>query len=294
MQGLLSPTLDFVFKSLFALPGNKDMLISLLAAVLRPASPIRDITVLNPELPRSAASLRGLVLDVHAVLEDGREVDIETQTVLQAGTRERSLYHWSRMFSEQLVRGEAFAALVPCAAVFFVARPALPWPRLHSTFRVLEIHNHEPLCEHLEVHFVELTKLDDGRAENDSELVDWSSFLACRDEAEIDRAARRNPMIAKARSELERLSADKKARYLARKREEWLLTQQFEKAEARRQGVREGLEQGKRKVLLRLLQRRFGELPEWVAMRVGAGSAAELDEWTERILTARGLDEMFG
>ena len=109
-------------------------------------------------------------------------------------------------------------------------------------------------------------------------------------------------MIAKARTELERLSADKKARYLARRREEWLLTQQFEKAAARRQGVREGLEQGleqglergKREVLLRLVRRRFGELPEWVTTRLEAGSAAELDQWTERILVARDLDEMFG
>ena len=295
MRDLLSPSLDFVFKSLFALPANKDMLISLLSAVLRPASPIRDVTVLNPELPKTAASLRALILDLHAVLDDRREVDVEMPTLVPAGTRPRSLYHWSRVFSEQLVPGGTFVDLRPCVAIFILARPALPWRRLHSTFRVLEIHNHQALCDDLEVHFVELSKLGYGRAENNADLLDWSTFLACRDEAAIDAAARRNPMIAKARSELVRLSADKKARYLARKREEYLLMQQFEKAEARRQGIQEGIEQGieqgNRQLLTRQLRVRFGELPAWAEHRVLEATASDIDRWAERILTASTVEE---
>ena len=56
----------------------------------------------------------------------------------------------------------------------------------------------------------------------------------------------------------------------------------------------EGERKGKLEVLLRQLQRRFGELPEWVTTRVEAAGSDELEAWTERILSARDLDEMFG
>ncbi|MBI2373596.1 MAG: PD-(D/E)XK nuclease family transposase, partial [Deltaproteobacteria bacterium] len=47
MRSTLDPTLDVVFKMLFAAPENRDILIALLTAVLRPASPIRSVEVRN-------------------------------------------------------------------------------------------------------------------------------------------------------------------------------------------------------------------------------------------------------
>ena len=58
--------------------------------------------------------------------------------------------------------------------------------------------------------------------------------------------------------------------------------------------IRRTTDEGERRVLLRQLRRRFGELPEWVTARVEAAGPDELDAWTERILSARDLDEMFG
>lgn len=54
-----------------------------------------------------------------------------------------------------------------------------------------------------------------------------------------------------------------------------------------------GILRGKRDVLLRLMRLKFGELPEPVIEKVGAIEAeAELDTLSERILTARSLEEM--
>ncbi len=59
------------------------------------------------------------------------------------------------------------------------------------------------------------------------------------------------------------------------------------------EGRVEGRVQGRREILLRLVRRRFGELPEWVTKRVSAATIDELDLWITRILDARSLDEMF-
>ena len=45
--------------------------------------------------------------------------------------------------------------------------------------------------------------------------------------------------------------------------------------------------------VLRLLARRFGTLPQSIADRVHAATLAELDLWTDRILDAKNIDEVF-
>jgi hypothetical protein len=54
-----------------------------------------------------------------------------------------------------------------------------------------------------------------------------------------------------------------------------------------------GILRGKRDTLLRLLRRKFGDLPESVAAKVQAiQTEAELDRLSERILDAGSLEEM--
>jgi hypothetical protein len=59
-------------------------------------------------------------------------------------------------------------------------------------------------------------------------------------------------------------------------------------------GIQIGNLQGQTNTLLRQLQRRFSTLPEWVKERVLSASGDELDLWTDRILDAQTLEELFG
>jgi predicted transposase/invertase (TIGR01784 family) len=79
MRRTLDPKLDIVFKLLFADERNTALLISLLTAVLKPAHPITEVVLLNPEIERSAVLEKGAVLDVRVRLKDGAQVDIEMQ-----------------------------------------------------------------------------------------------------------------------------------------------------------------------------------------------------------------------
>jgi hypothetical protein len=63
--------------------------------------------------------------------------------------------------------------------------------------------------------------------------------------------------------------------------------------EAIQEGVKHGLEQGGRKVLLRLLRRRFGAEVDGETERRTATASAELVEiWVERVLSAATLAEL--
>jgi hypothetical protein len=60
------------------------------------------------------------------------------------------------------------------------------------------------------------------------------------------------------------------------------------------EGVEKGLEKGRRDALLRLMELRFGNLPQVVRERVAAGRAPEIEAWFERAVRAESLDAVFG
>jgi len=62
--------------------------------------------------------------------------------------------------------------------------------------------------------------------------------------------------------------------------------------QGRVQGHGEGLRQGTEQTLLRLLNKRFGELPDWAQQRIREARPQELDDWLERLLDARSIDAL--
>lgn len=58
-------------------------------------------------------------------------------------------------------------------------------------------------------------------------------------------------------------------------------------------GRQEGRLEGEARVLGRLLTRRFGALPDWAEQRLAAADELELAAWTDAVLDAGTLDEVF-
>ncbi|MGH8476025.1 MAG: DUF4351 domain-containing protein [Methylococcales bacterium] len=63
--------------------------------------------------------------------------------------------------------------------------------------------------------------------------------------------------------------------------------------EGHQEGQKEGRHQGERLVLRRMLVKRFGALPEWAEQRLNDADIAQLEQWTDRILDASALNEVF-
>lgn len=60
------------------------------------------------------------------------------------------------------------------------------------------------------------------------------------------------------------------------------------------QGMQKGMQQGTRQVLLRLLEKRFTPLPPDIKMKLDHASEQQLLQWSEHILTAKNLGDIFG
>lgn len=63
---------------------------------------------------------------------------------------------------------------------------------------------------------------------------------------------------------------------------------------AKDQVRKEGMEEGRRNVLRRQLQLRFGPLPASVEQRIDRAEPGELTTWVEKVLHAVTLDEVIG
>ena len=61
----------------------------------------------------------------------------------------------------------------------------------------------------------------------------------------------------------------------------------------REEGREEGRGDGQRHTLARLLARRFGPLDAETAKRLAAGTPEQMDHWTDALLTAGSLEEVF-
>jgi predicted transposase/invertase (TIGR01784 family) len=297
MLSVLDPKLDVVFKLLFGSEKNRDVLISLLTAVLKPHPPIGLVEVLNSEIPKEAVLDKGIALDLRIRLLDGSQIDVEMQSDRRPGFRKRALYYWARLHGSQLERGGEYTGIRPTFLVVFTDFVDTDSARLHSIFKVIEVHDGSLFGEDLALHLVELRELErmsDEESLQEAELVHWARFLAARTDAEIEEAAMGHPMVTKAKGSLEELSASPDVREMARTREMALLTYKIELGEAREEGKAEGKAEGTAVSLLTILSVRGLETPEELRLKIlRCQDNEQLVEWTRRAVTAASLDEIF-
>ena len=59
------------------------------------------------------------------------------------------------------------------------------------------------------------------------------------------------------------------------------------------QGKEQGRLEGEAKILKKLLERRFGDLPAWTADKLNSAAEQDLETWAEAVLTAANLEAIF-
>ncbi|HEY5957842.1 MAG TPA: Rpn family recombination-promoting nuclease/putative transposase [Polyangiaceae bacterium] len=287
MERWLDPTLDVVFKML--LLRDQTLLRDMIEAVLVDFAPIRELVVLNPEIPKDFPGDKSIVLDIRASFDDGHLVDLEMQSSCPAGTKARFLYYWARNFMEQLGRGGDYSSLRPCVSILWLKLCMLESQRFHTTFHLSEDQTREVLSSEIEFHVLELPKLHLASVERRTKLERWAQFLSAQTEEELRQLAQEDSIMNTAKDILEVLSADPAAQQLARDREMSLRAHHHLIASSREQGRAEG----RVATLERLLMKRFGPLPPALRERLHSGTIDELDAWADRVLTAESIEAVF-
>ncbi|AWS27158.1 Rpn family recombination-promoting nuclease/putative transposase [Clostridium perfringens] len=216
---LLNPQIDFVFKKIFGTEKNKPILINFLNAVIKPTTPIKDVEIKNNDIDKDFIEDKFSRLDVKATTSNKEHINIEIQVKNEYNMIQRTLYYWSKMYSEQIQNRDNYSKLERTVCINILNFKYLKNDKYHNAYRLKEITSNEELTDLQEIHFIELPKFNEignkeyvENVEKMDALEKWLEFLVEPESNTVRQLELSNEEIKLAKSELYRLSMDSKER----------------------------------------------------------------------------------
>ena len=307
---LLDPKNDYVFKRLFV--EAPELLVELINAVRADEPDIRSLQILNPNIEPLELTGKYIILDVLAEDVQGHRYNVEMQVRRYSAWSARSTYYLARMLSQQLDSGTDYSRLKPAIGIHLLDFDLFtePQDQQQATWCFEMRDRQRPdvlLGKELQLNLVELKKADRlGLAPGPLEA--WVTFFEHWQE-ELTMANIAYEPVKTALSTIKHLSADEETRRLAFVRERAVRDELTLLKEAEERGIEKGIEQGieqgiekgiekgraegEAKILQKLLKLRFGPLSATLEARISQASTEEIECWTDRILEAASLEDVF-
>jgi len=246
----IRPINDFAFKKTFGTPENRAALISLLNAILKPVSPIVEVTLQNPFNLQDFEDDKLSILDVKAVDDAGAIYDIEMQLAIFAGLVERIVFYGCELYAGQLKVGDDYASLRPVYSICLLG--GILWPdatRVHHAFRLADAASGRVLRGTLEIHTLELGRynLEEADLPAGDMLDRWLYWLLHAQEYEPAALLELlpQPAIRQATETLTRISQKSEDKTMYDAREKAIRDRNWQLNAARREGEQEGKIEGK-------------------------------------------------
>ncbi|MGU8478936.1 Rpn family recombination-promoting nuclease/putative transposase [Clostridium perfringens] len=246
---LLNPQIDFVFKKIFGTEKNKPILINFLNAVIKPITPIKDVEIKNNDIDKDFIEDKFSRLDVKATTSNKEHINIEIQVKNEYNMIQRTLYYWSKMYSEQIQNRDNYSKLERTVCINILNFKYLKNDKYHNAYRLKEITSNEELTDLQEIHFIELPKFNEignkeyvENVEKMDALEKWLEFLVEPESNTVRQLELSNEEIKLAKSELYRLSMDSKEREQYNMREKAIYDRISALENSRENGIKEGIE----------------------------------------------------
>ena len=247
---LIDPKIDLVFKHIFGSSEHPIQLLNLVNAVLETHNEplLSSIQVLNPSLDLETISDKQVILDIKARSGDIEPINVEIQVVNQHNWESRSLYYWSKMYNQQLQKGQGYHKLKKTISISFLDYNLFERDRCHSLYEISERYDQQRLSDHLQMYFIEIPKLTE-EATISPNLRDWLKFLTVSDEADLEPIRNTNPALQEACTMLSKMSSSDEQRQYAEARRKAILDYNTNMHGAREEGIAEGIEKGEQRPL---------------------------------------------
>ncbi|WP_448529323.1 Rpn family recombination-promoting nuclease/putative transposase [Raineya sp.] len=217
----MNPKIDLVFKKLFGSEENKDILMSLINAILPENEQITDLRIKNPYNFADYVKGKLSILDIKAEDEKGNLYDIEMQIRGDEFYGRRTLYYWAKLFGSQLDHqteeeiqkkikgGKYYSDLNKCIVISLMDFDFFNDERYHRCFMLKDRETndtHQDL-NYLDLYFVELQKFEKKHKAIKTALDRWIRFLNSADlyKSALPSELAEIEAIRKAKERLERL-----------------------------------------------------------------------------------------
>jgi predicted transposase/invertase (TIGR01784 family) len=254
----ISPLNDFAFKKTFGTPENRESLISLLNAVIKPKSPISDLTIKNPFNYQEFQEDKLSILDVKAIDDAGVLFDVEVQIRVPAELEKRIVFYGCELYTDQLREGVGYADLAAAYSIWLIN--GLLWlegAQFHHAFRLTDAASGRVLDGTLAIHTIELPKYNTAYPDVSSGdvLGHWLLWLKHSQTYEPEALLREfpQPAIRRASETLIRIAQITEDKTMYDARERAIRDRKSELDSARREGELKGKIEGKIE-MIRMLQ----------------------------------------
>ena len=230
---------DYACKKLFGTEENKAIMIEFLSLVtLLSKDDFDDVRIENSEqIPRFYNDKTGR-LDIKIRLHDGRKIDVEMQNTYFDYYPKRSIFYCSKLIHEHFMSGFQYAQLKKCIAINVLNSSFKLSEKIHSIYQIRETEEQTLLDELLEIHFLDLTKL---QKDNLTSLEKWLMFIKTDSKEERSMLAQGNPVMAKANKVMDIFYLDEQER----KRYEAAWEYESDRLSMINESERKGLERGR-------------------------------------------------
>jgi len=220
---ILSPRVDFAFKLIFE--RHKDMLMSLINAVVSDIDQVQDLEVRNPYTRKDTSFEKFAVLDIKAQATNGTYYNIEVQVTDELHYDKRSLYYWAKLYADQMIAGDSYSSLQKTIGIHVLNFSLLDEVKYHNVFHIVNKDNGKKFSDMLELHYIELPKVPTDFSYILNTLDRWSAFLARAEKytaTTLPDALSSDPMICKAMEIFETTRLDDSDRQTYDARLKWL------------------------------------------------------------------------
>ncbi|NEP77244.1 MAG: Rpn family recombination-promoting nuclease/putative transposase [Okeania sp. SIO3B3] len=292
----INPKVDYAFKKIFGSEQSQDILISFLNAIIYGGEKIiKSLTILNPFNPGQLISLKDTYLDIKAVLVDGSIVVIEMQVARMAGFNKRVAYNLAKAYANQLETGEDYLLLNPAIAVtitdfiLFEKRDNF----INKFVFKEETKNFECLDKQLRLIFLELPKFKKDLSELNSLTDKWIYFLKEANRLDsIPENLGEVSEIEKALNIANRINMTVEELDIVERRAIAMQDERGRIIYAKEQGEEQGRLNQTIALVMRLLKKRFGNIPDEINNQIEDLLLSDLESLTEDILDFNSLEDL--
>ena len=240
---------DYFIRYFFGLKGDEDLLLSFINAIMIDSNfaTFVSVDILNPFNLSEKAGNKESIVDLKAVTEDGIIVIIEIQTYSTKNFFERTLYYWSKNYSNVLKKGEEYPELKPVISINLIDNILFDITdnRMHTCYLLKEKNSDKILTDHIQMHYVEIPKFDEN-ADIKKELKNWILFLKSNKEEDMSQLLKEDTIFEKAMKKYNYFTDNKDLLNEYDRREAFLVYQSSLMRDFKEEGIKEGKLEGRK------------------------------------------------
>jgi len=243
-----TPKADVIFKVLFGDQKHHRILIHLLNSVLKPKDPITHVEIKQTELSPEYIAQKGVRLDILATTSTGEIINVEMQKKDEHNIKNRTLYHWSKLFCGQLIAGDNYQQLCRTICINILNFKDFDDEDFWHIEDICDRKTHKQFTDLFELHFLEIPKI---RRKQKKDIVQdpimfWLEFIDNPKSEKIQDMIKKELVYQEAKDVYEKIIADPQVQELLRVKEKAELDYNSALSYAENKGKTEGLAEGKK------------------------------------------------